>query len=293
MVTINRFIINKQKLIDKKLIELVEELEAPSLLKEAIEYAIKAGGKRLRPILLMSTYEGFSTELKKATHPAVALELIHTYSLIHDDLPAMDDDDLRRGQPTLHRQFDEATAILVGDGLLTYAFQLISSSPFLEAEEKVYVIQQLSQASGVNGMVGGQYLDLKAENEEIEEHELSTIHIKKTGALIQAAIKIGAYLGGATPPQIESLQTFGYYLGLTFQVQDDLLDVEGDSNELGKLTGSDLARNKSTYPKLLGLQGAKDQKNQYMDKAKEAYLSSNVNQPRLLELINVFGNRSN
>ncbi|MFC0014775.1 MULTISPECIES: polyprenyl synthetase family protein [Allobacillus] len=292
-MTINRFIINKQKLIDKKLIELVEELEAPSLLKEAIEYAIKAGGKRLRPILLMSTYEGFSTELKKATHPAVALELIHTYSLIHDDLPAMDDDDLRRGQPTLHRQFDEATAILVGDGLLTYAFQLISSSPFLEAEEKVYVIQQLSQASGVNGMVGGQYLDLKAENEEIEEHELSTIHIKKTGALIQAAIKIGAYLGGATPPQIESLQTFGYYLGLTFQVQDDLLDVEGDSNELGKLTGSDLARNKSTYPKLLGLQGAKDQKNQYMDKAKEAYLSSNVNQPRLLELINVFGNRSN
>nr|WP_236782590.1 farnesyl diphosphate synthase [Allobacillus saliphilus] len=280
-------------MIDKKLIELVEELEAPSLLKEAIEYAIKAGGKRLRPILLMSTYEGFSTELKKATHPAVALELIHTYSLIHDDLPAMDDDDLRRGQPTLHRQFDEATAILVGDGLLTYAFQLISSSPFLEAEEKVYVIQQLSQASGVNGMVGGQYLDLKAENEEIEEHELSTIHIKKTGALIQAAIKIGAYLGGATPPQIESLQTFGYYLGLTFQVQDDLLDVEGDSNELGKLTGSDLARNKSTYPKLLGLQGAKDQKNQYMDKAKEAYLSSNVDQPRLLELINVFGNRSN
>ncbi|MBR7554171.1 polyprenyl synthetase family protein [Allobacillus sp. GCM10007491] len=292
-MTINRFILNKQKLIDKKLIELVEELEAPSLLKEAIEYAIKAGGKRLRPILLMSTYEGFSTELKKATHPAVALELIHTYSLIHDDLPAMDDDDLRRGQPTLHRQFDEATAILVGDGLLTYAFQLISSSPFLEAEEKVYVIQQLSQASGVNGMVGGQYLDLKAENEEIEEHELSTIHIKKTGALIQAAIKIGAYLGGATPPQIESLQTFGYYLGLTFQVQDDLLDVEGDSNELGKLTGSDLARNKSTYPKLLGLQGAKDQKNQYMDKAKEAYLSSNVDQPRLLELINVFGNRSN
>nr|WP_289036692.1 farnesyl diphosphate synthase [uncultured Allobacillus sp.] len=292
-MTIDRFILDKQKLIDNKLIELAEELEAPSFLKDAVDYAVRAGGKRLRPILLMSTYEGFSTDLKKATDPAIALELIHTYSLIHDDLPAMDDDDLRRGQPTLHRQFDEATAILVGDGLLTYAFQLVSSSSNLEAEEKVYVIQQLSQASGINGMVGGQYLDLKAENEEIDEHELSTIHIKKTGALIQAAIKIGAYLGGATPPQIESLQTFGYYLGLIFQVQDDLLDVEGDSDELGKLTGSDIARNKSTYPKLLGLQGAKDRKNQYMDMAKEAYLSSNVDQPRLLELIDVFGNRSN
>lgn len=290
---IDRFILDKQKFIDSKLIELVGDLQAPGHLKKAFDYAIKAGGKRLRPILMMSTYEGFSNSIDKVTHPALALEFIHTYSLIHDDLPAMDDDDLRRGQPTLHREFDEATAILVGDGLLTYAFQLISSSPNLEAEEKIYVIQQLSQASGIDGMIGGQYLDLKAENEEIDEYELSTIHNKKTGALIQAAIKVGAYLGGATPPQIESLQSFGYYLGLIFQVQDDLLDVEGNATQLGKPIGSDVAKNKSTYPKLLGLQEAKKRKSQYMEKAKEAYIASNVDQPYLLQLIDVFGNRSN
>ncbi|WP_277673431.1 polyprenyl synthetase family protein [Piscibacillus halophilus] len=288
---IDQYIEHKQYELNNRMLVELKQLNIPSSFMEAILYSMEAGGKRLRPILMMATYEAFHHEPEKIVHPALALEMIHTYSLIHDDLPAMDDDDFRRGRETIHKKFDEATAILVGDGLLTYAFQVVSTSSFLEAEEKVYTLKQFSQASGFEGMIAGQHLDLKAENKHLNEHELNEIHQLKTGALIRAAIKIGAYLGGATPTQIESLDDFGKYLGLVFQIQDDILDVSGDMAVIGKPVGSDEAKNKSTYPQILGLNEAIRMKESYMNEARNKYEESKIEQPILLELLDIFGNR--
>ncbi|MGM8214073.1 polyprenyl synthetase family protein [Bacillaceae bacterium W0354] len=289
---INDYILEKQKLINHYLEVEILSIDMPAELQDALKYAISTGGKRLRPILMLAAYEAFKNIDRKVIIPAIALELIHTYSLIHDDLPAMDDDDLRRGMKTVHKQYDEATAILIGDGLLTYAFHLVSGSKELEAEEKIYIINQLSRASGFEGMIAGQFLDLKAENQTLTEKELITIHRKKTGELIRAAVKIGSYLGKATPPQIEALDSFGDYLGLIFQIQDDILDVTGLEDEMGKPIGSDEANHKSTYPSVLGLKGAEDIKQKYIEKATNLYYDAKINQPILLELINLFGNRS-
>lgn len=291
-MTINDYIREKQQLINDRLKREIKQINMPPTLYAALEYAVEAGGKRLRPILMMTAFEAFDSKIEKIIPPAIALELIHTYSLIHDDLPAMDDDDLRRGKPTIHKQFDEATAILIGDGLLTYAFQIVSMTKELEAEEKVYCLHQLSQASGFEGMIAGQYLDLKAENKQLKEQELIEVHRKKTGEMIRAAVKIGSYLGKATPPQIEALDQFGDYLGLIFQIQDDILDVTGSVEEIGKPTGSDVGNNKSTYPKILGLDGAIEKKQSYIEKAIEKYNEAKINQPFLLDLIDLFGNRS-
>nr|WP_279401491.1 polyprenyl synthetase family protein [Piscibacillus salipiscarius] len=201
---IEQYIKDQQLNLNSILIDRLNQLNIPDDFKQAVFYSIEAGGKRLRPILMMVTYEAFKNNTDKIVDPAIALEMIHTYSLIHDDLPAMDDDDFRRGQATLHRRFDEATAILVGDGLLTYALMSFPR-PRNWKQKKNYTIQQLSQSAGYEGMIAGQHLDLKAEDRQLEETELNDIHQLKTGAIIRAAIKIGAYLGGATPPQIEAL----------------------------------------------------------------------------------------
>ncbi|MET3684317.1 geranylgeranyl diphosphate synthase type II [Alkalibacillus flavidus] len=282
----------KRHNLDKWLYDRLTSMTLPNDFENAVQYAVKAGGKRLRPILLHSAFNAFSNDDDKIIDVMLALELIHTYSLIHDDLPAMDDDDLRRGMPTIHKEYDEATAILVGDGFLTYAFQIISNSPHLAAEEKVYVTQQLSQASGFDGMIQGQYLDLKAENQTVSLDELETIHRFKTGALIRAAVKIGAYLGGAVPPQIESLDRYASYLGLIFQVQDDILDVTGDEEALGKPVGSDESLQKSTYPSLLGLEGAQKWRDECMNKATKALQEANVNHDELQAFIQLFGRRN-
>ncbi len=231
-------------------------MDIPERLKASMLYSVEAGGKRLRPVLLMAAYHAYDNDTDVALTPAVALEMIHTYSLIHDDLPAMDDDDLRRGQPTNHKVYDEATAILAGDALLTYSFELISSDPQLSANQKVQIVKSLSEVSGPKGMVAGQALDMKAEQREITLEELETIHTLKTGELLRFAVGTGAYLGGASTEQIAHLENFAYYLGLIFQVQDDVLDVTGDPDKLGKPVGSDEANDKNTYPKLLGLEGA-------------------------------------
>lgn len=291
-MNLNDYITEKQQLINQKLKESVLTIEAPQYLHEAIKYSVSTGGKRLRPILMMIVYEAFSQDINKIITPALALEFIHTYSLIHDDLPAMDDDDFRRGKETIHKKYDEATAILVGDGLLTYAFQKVTNSMHLEAEEKIYVLHQLSQASGFEGMIAGQFLDLEAENTQLNEQQLINIHRKKTGQLIRAAVKIGAYLGKAVPPQIEALDQFGDYLGLIFQIQDDILDVVGNEDVIGKPIGSDEENNKSTYPQVLGLEGAEKMKEHYINLAIEAYEDANINQPLLLEIIELFGHRT-
>jgi len=222
---------------------------------QAMHYSLFAGGKRLRPILCLAAAEAVGGDAGEVLPVACALEMIHTYSLIHDDLPAMDDDDLRRGQPTCHKKFDEATAILAGDGLLTLAFQIMAdAASHFEGREAdlLAVIQLIAAASGYPGMVGGQMLDLQAEGRKVTLKELETIHRMKTGALLTAAVRSGAMMAGGTRAEITALTGYGEKFGLAFQVTDDLLDVEGEAAEMGKATGMDAERRKATYPGLLG-----------------------------------------
>jgi geranylgeranyl diphosphate synthase type II len=227
---------------------------------EAMYYSLFAGGKRLRPILCIAAAEAVGGDPGEVLVAACALEMIHTYSLIHDDLPAMDDDDLRRGKPTCHKQFDEATAILAGDGLLTEAFHILAAAaPRYEGREAVLleVTELLARSAGYRGMVGGQMLDLQAEGRKITLKELETVHRMKTGALLTASCRMGALLGGGNRQEVTILTGYGEKFGLAFQVTDDLLDVEGETAEMGKPAGSDERRGKATYPALLGVAAAR------------------------------------
>lgn len=228
----------------------------PGKLGEAMRYSVEAGGKRLRPALCLASCEAVGGDLDSAESPAVALELIHTYSLIHDDLPCMDDDDTRRGKPTNHRVFGEALAVLAGDGLLTSAFSVLADAgPNLSSEARVEMIRILAGAAGASGMVGGQALDLEAEGSEgVDLPTLQYIHTHKTGALFAACCRMGGVAGGGTREQIGRLGKFGAKIGLAFQIVDDLLDVTGVAEKLGKATGKDLGRGKATYPGILGVE---------------------------------------
>lgn len=227
----------------------------PSLLKEAMEYSLLAGGKRIRPFLVYAAGSMFGCELEKLDAPAAAIEAIHTYSLIHDDLPAMDNDDLRRGLPTCHIKFNEATAILAGDALQTYAFSLISDAPMLSDSCKISMIKELAKASGIQGMCLGQQLDLQSEHHTISLEELKWIHKNKTGALIKAAILLGLFAAGDEAKQYQQdLMLFADCIGLAFQIQDDVLDVIGDKNVMGKNNGADQQLEKNTYTSLIGVE---------------------------------------
>jgi geranylgeranyl diphosphate synthase type II len=233
----------------------------PMVLHEAMRYSVFAGGKRIRPILMLAACEAVGGEIKNVLPAACAIEMIHSYSLIHDDLPAMDDDDLRRGNPTNHKVYGEATAILAGDGLLTEAFILLSNPAIrgtATAEQYCEVIHLLAKGAGSRGMVGGQVVDMEAEEKPVDLPTLEYIHTRKTGALILAAIEVGALLGGATTEQRRALCCFGEAAGLAFQVVDDILDIVADETQLGKDVGSDQQRGKATYPALLGLSGARE-----------------------------------
>ncbi|WP_235001619.1 polyprenyl synthetase family protein [Halobacillus sp. Marseille-P3879] len=260
-------------------------------LRDAMLYSIQAGGKRIRPILLLAVLDSFKQDTKKGISVACALEMIHTYSLIHDDLPAMDNDAVRRGQPTNHKQFDEATAILAGDALLTLSFQIISESKELTSEEKVYLIKELSAASGPKGMVDGQMQDMDSENQTIPLDKLETIHKYKTGALLKFSIMAGAFLAQANNHETIELTRMADALGLLFQIQDDILDVVGDVNTIGKPTGSDEGNHKSTYPQLLGMEGAVNQKNYYAEIAYKSLDHAGVNNTILSELIKYLSQR--
>lgn len=288
---LNDYISKHKKMICSKLSEHLNMLSIPPQLKESMLYSVEAGGKRLRPILLIASYETYGNDISKTISSSLAIEMIHTYSLIHDDLPAMDNDDFRRGKPTNHKVFDEATAILSGDALLTYSFELLSSDPNLEDKQKVALIRMLSSTSGPKGMVGGQILDMEAEKHPVTLHELEEIHTLKTGELLQFAIYAGAYLGNATKEQLAYLKDFAFYLGLIFQVQDDILDVTGDAKKMGKSVGSDVNNEKSTYPKLLGVEGAISQKKKYVEKAKEALKKADAEQSYLMDLTDYFSHR--
>jgi len=233
----------------------------PQRLHAAQRYSVLSDGKRIRPALVYATAETLGLPLARVDAPACAVELIHCYSLVHDDLPAMDDDDLRRGRPTCHRQFDEATAILAGDSLQVLAFQLLATHPGLgdDAAVRVAIMGTLAAASGTAGMAGGQALDLAAEGGSLSLADLEQLHALKTGALIRASVLMAAHCASPlTPSQLQSLTTFGERVGLAFQVQDDILDIEGDVAVIGKPPGSDQARDMPTYPALVGLEAARD-----------------------------------
>ncbi len=241
------------------------EINEPRL-HQAMNHGLLLGGKRIRPFLVYAVGEMFGVEKGQLDNAAGAIESIHAYSLIHDDLPAMDDDALRRGQPTCHIAFDEATAILAGDSLQTLAFELIGQAP-QNAEQRLEMMQCLAKASGYQGMCGGQALDLAATNKQVSLVQLERIHRLKTGALICAAVELGAIAANANRTHRELLNTFAQNIGLAFQVHDDILDVIGDTETLGKPQGSDEAANKSTYPALLGLESAQDKAKQLIEQA--------------------------
>lgn len=227
-------------------------------LYKAMHYSLFNGGKRVRPLLIYASAEAINNHADPAGLDAIAcsMEMIHSYSLVHDDLPAMDDDDLRRGKPTCHKAFDEATAILAGDALQARAFEVLTEID-CGAETRLQLVKQLSLASGPAGMVGGQAMDLAAVNTQIDLEHLQSIHQLKTGALIRAAVSMGATFAGANKVQVAALDDYARAVGLSFQVQDDILDIESDTATLGKQQGADLALNKPTYPALLSLEGAK------------------------------------
>ncbi|HRJ51165.1 MAG TPA: (2E,6E)-farnesyl diphosphate synthase [Candidatus Thiothrix moscowensis] len=248
----------------------------PVRLHEAMRYSVLNGGKRMRPLLVYATGDALGIPLEHLDIPAAAIELIHVYSLVHDDLPAMDDDDLRRGKPTCHKAFDEATAILVGDGLQALAFQILALHPRLKASpaQRLRMIEHLGQAAGSRGMVGGQAIDLAAVGKPLSELELENMHIHKTGALIRASVMLAAYSVEAMDAlRLQQLDHFAKCIGLAFQVQDDILDVESDTQTLGKTRGADEAAGKPTYPSIIGMAASKAKLQDLYDEALNALAS--------------------
>ena len=251
------FFAEDQAIIEAALERLLPpETTPPATIHRAMRYSVFAGGKRIRPILCLEAARLFSSELGAATTVGCALEFIHTYSLIHDDLPALDNDDLRRGKPTCHKKFGVAMAILAGDGLLTLAFETLAKA---NAERRVQIIAEVGAAAGtVSGMVGGQVADIEAEGKPVDAAGLEYIHRSKTAALIRASIVAGALAGGASGEDVERLRRFGEAIGWAFQVVDDILDVEESSAALGKTAGKDQAQNKATYPALFGIEKSRE-----------------------------------
>ena len=250
------------RLVDEALDRyLPREDELPSSLHRAMRYSVFAGGKRVRPILMLAACEAAGGTIGQAMAAACAMEMIHTYSLIHDDLPAMDDDDFRRGNPTNHKVFGEATAILAGDALLTEAFILLSNPEAgagLPPSDRLAVIQEIARCAGSHGMVGGQVVDMESEGKkDIDLPTVQYIHTHKTGALIKASVKAGAILGGAGEAELAAFTRYGEAIGLAFQIADDILDIEGTTEEIGKDAGSDEERGKATYPAVVGLADSK------------------------------------
>jgi len=251
----------RRRQVDKVLERWVSsEEEMPPQVHKAMRYSLFAGGKRLRPILTLSAAEAVGGKAAEVLPASCALELIHTYSLIHDDLPAMDDDDLRRGRPTSHKVFGEAVAILAGDALLTEAFRLMARPDLMKSvpsRRRLAAIHILALKAGSQGMIGGQVIDMASEGEEVKPETLEYIHTHKTGALIGAAVAVGAVLGGGSPREIRALEEYGRRLGLAFQIMDDLLDVQGEETQMGKAVGKDRARGKATYPALFGIENSR------------------------------------
>jgi geranylgeranyl diphosphate synthase, type II len=275
---VEQFLQENKQLVDKQLPLYVKYLNAPEIIKRAMMYSLEAGGKRIRPLLLLATLKAFGKEVELGLPVACAIEMIHTYSLIHDDLPSMDNDDLRRGKPTNHKVFGEAMAILAGDGLLTYSFQIIAEMNHQDvtSEMKIRLISELAKAAGPEGMVAGQVADMQGEGKKLSLEELEYIHKNKTGKMLEYSILAGAILAEATEQQMNALRTFALHLGLAFQIRDDILDIEGTEEKIGKPVGSDIENKKVTYPSLLTLDGAKEKLTYHIKEAKSALKAAEV-----------------
>ncbi len=261
----------RQELVECELKdELAQTPVLDPILRESMEYSLMAGGKRLRPVLLMAAADAVGADGTKFLPVACALEMIHTYSLIHDDLPAMDDDDYRRGKLTNHMVYGDAVAILAGDALLTLAFTVILRQKVVSAETLLRVVDEISRAAGAEGMVGGQVLDLREANVHITMEDLRRVHMGKTGALFRAALRSGAILAGATQEQLAALTSYADHFGLAFQITDDILDVVGTSEEIGKPVGSDEKNHKSTYVSLTSLEEAQELARRTAEEAEKA-----------------------
>jgi len=249
-----------QTQVDQALEQLfiTQSNSAAKELSQAMHYSTFNGGKRVRPLLVYLTGLALDINTEQQNDPACAVELIHCYSLVHDDMPAMDDDDLRRGKPTCHKQFSEATALLTGDALQTLAFTALSQSPYLNDKQIVSMVRVLAQSSGAAGMAGGQAIDLSSTGKNLSLDQLKTMHEHKTGALIRASVQLGALCADNTATsELQALDNYAKNIGLSFQIKDDILDIESDTQTLGKQQGADISLNKVTYPALLGLDGAK------------------------------------
>ena len=273
-------------------------LPAPQLtpqdLHEAMRYSVLGGGKRIRPLLVYATGETLGIKCKDLDIPAAAIELIHVYSLIHDDLPAMDDDDLRRNKPTCHKAFNEATAILTGDALQALSSHLLSQSPALNipATQRLKLIEIITHASGSRGMAGGQAIDLASTGKELTEPELENMHIHKTGALIRACVQMALIVSNtATDKQHKQLDRFAKCIGLAFQVRDDILDIDSDTETLGKTQGADIASNKATYPAILGMQNAREKAQELYDDATAQLVDFGDNANNLRNIADFIVNR--
>ena len=273
MFDLNAYFTEHNKRINRARESLLKTADRADRILEAMTYSLMAGGKRIRPVLCLAATETAGGDPEDTLPAACALEMIHTYSLIHDDLPAMDDDALRRGKPTCHMAFDEATAILAGDALLTLAFQTLSSIELRKVEQAskwLGVIRSISYAAGYCGMIQGQMLDMASEGIPLTLAELKSMHRLKTGALIEASLSSGAVLGGLNSTRISMLESYAQNIGLAFQVTDDILNVEGDPEIMGKAVGTDKLRNKTTYPSLLGLKESKDFASRLVENALQA-----------------------
>ena len=273
MVDIQKYLERQRGKIDQFLDQAVPDGQAaPKILYESMRYSLLGGGKRIRPILALAAAEAVGSQDDSILPFAAALEFIHTYSLVHDDLPAMDNDDFRRGRPTNHKTFGEGMAILAGDALLTMAFELCSNPTLKDCipqDRQVQIIQELAVGSGQGGMVGGQVLDIQAENQDIDLESLQTIHTFKTGKLIRASVRIGGIFGGATSSQLDSLTGYSEDIGLAFQIADDVLNMTGTREELGKDAGTDAKRGKKTYPTFYGIDGARNLAEQCIRRAQK------------------------
>lgn len=282
-----------KQLLEAELPALVESLKAPPIIKSSMKYSLEAGGKRIRPLLLFATLDAFGLDPRNGLYVASAIEMVHTYSLIHDDLPSMDNDDLRRGKPTNHKIYGEAVAILAGDALLTYSFEVIGKIPseFASSDTKVRLLVEFAKAAGAEGMVGGQVADMEGEGKTLTLEELEYIHTHKTGKLLGYSVLAGAIMAGANQNQVNHLTAFAHHLGLAFQIQDDILDLVGNQQVIGKPVGSDTTNFKSTYPQLLSLAGARAALDKQINHAKAHLERTGLNTNLLLEITDLVASR--
>ena len=293
---LREYLEDKKKIVEGNLKELLGNYENkyPEKLSEAMEYAVMNGGKRIRPILMYMICDLFEKNncksYDKIKEIAIALEFIHCYSLVHDDLPAMDNDDYRRGKLTVHKKYNEAIGVLVGDVLLTEAFGIIANSKSLGAKNKIEIISKLSEYAGFFGMVGGQFVDMESENKKVEIDTLKYIHAHKTGKLLTAAIELPMIALDVESTKKKKMVEYSELLGIAFQIKDDILDIEGNFEEIGKKS-NDIENDKTTYPSIFGLEESKRLLQEYLEKAKKIIFDEFEGNQLFLELTDYFGNR--